>query len=339
MMGVAMTSSATPLDISSGWEPDMLGDGWVALTFALAPDDEGEVVATLVTHSSAPKTSRAVLYVHGFVDYFFQTHMAAQFEDHGYTFYAIDLRKYGRSLRAHHTPNYVANLSAYAEELDQAAHIIRHDEGHDELIVVGHSTGGLIASLWADARTRADGPPVIDALVLNSPWFDLNEPWYMRTIVTWLIDLLGPFAPRLAVGKLSSHYGRALHADTGGEWTYDLRLKPHDGFPARAGWLRAVRRGHSLVAAGLDIRCPVLVLTSDASGDAKSWHDALMTTDSVLNVAQTQRRARRLGPDVTLAEVPGGAHDLTLSPARARSVFFHIVFSWLESHADVSRDA
>ena len=42
---------------------------------------------------------------------------------------------------------------------------------HDEVVLVGHSTGGLTASLWADAR-----PGQLAALVLNSPWFDLGGP-------------------------------------------------------------------------------------------------------------------------------------------------------------------
>lgn len=316
------------------WEPDILGDDWVARTLRLAPDEEGEVVATLVRRSGRPSTRKAVLYVHGFVDYFFQTHMADAFEAHGYDFYAIDLRKYGRSLRVHHTPNYVTRLSAYAEELDKAVRIIRAEEHHDELVVVGHSTGGLITSLWADARTQPGADPTIDALVLNSPWFDLNEPWFTRVVSTPAIDLLCRFAPRVRVGSLAPHYGRALHTATGGEWDYDLTLKPHDGFPVRAGWFRAIRRGHAQIARGLAIRCPILVLTSDASGDSKARHDALTTTDSVLDVAQTQVRASGLGDDVTVAAVPGGAHDLTLSPEPTREHFFDEVLTWLAEHLD-----
>lgn len=313
------------------WAPDMLGGSWLARTLDLPPDEEGEVVATLVTDGGRPRTGRAVLYVHGFVDYFFQTHMADAFAEHGWTFYALDLRKYGRSLREHQTPNYVTRLADYAQELDLAARVVREELGHDELVVVGHSTGGLVTSLWADARTRPGQPAVVDALVLNSPWFDLNEPWFQRTVGTRLIDLLGGVAPRVVVGSLGEHYGRALHASTGGEWDYDLRLKPHEGFPVRAGWLRTIRRGHAQVARGLDVRCPVLVLTSDASGDSKHWHDALVTTDSVLSVEQITRRAPGIGPDVTLVQVPGGAHDLTLSPEPARSRFFTEVFTWLDA--------
>ena len=333
------------LTSDSRWEPDMLGGSWLARTLRLRPDEEGEVVATLVADGARPRTKRAVLYVHGYVDYFFQTHMADVLADHGYTFYALDLRRYGRSLRPHQTPNYVTRLSDYAEELDTAARIVRDELGHEELVVLGHSTGGLVTALWADARTRAGAESAtstgtststtsavqIDALVLNSPWLDLNEPWFSRVVATRLIDVLGPLAPRAPVGGLGPHYGRALHKDTGGEWDYDLTLKPHEGFPARAGWLRAVRRGHAQVARGLDIRGPVLVLTPDASGDPKRWHDAILTTDSVLDVQQTARLAPGLGCDVTLVTVPGAAHDLSLSPEPARSRFFEEVTTWLAS--------
>lgn len=316
----------------SPWRPDVLGPDWVARTIELAPDAEGEVVATLVRSAAAPRARRAILYVHGFVDYFFQTHLAEQVAAHGEDFYALDLRKYGRSLRPHQTPNYVTDLAEHAEELDEAVRIIRSEEGHSELVVMGHSTGGLVASLWADARTQPGHEPVVDALVLNSPWLDLNEPWFQRVVATRLIDLIGPLLPRLTVGYPHPHYGRALHSATGGEWTYDLTWKPHEGFPVRAAWFRSIRRGHARVARGLSVRCPVLVLTSTASGSAKTHHDALVTTDSVLDVDQIVARAPRLGPDVTVVQIPSGAHDLALSGEVARATYLTEVFRWLDDH-------
>src|SRR5690554_7693600 len=82
-------------------EPDLLGPEYTAREIPLRPDSEGEVVATLVSRRAAEPTTRAVLYVHGYVDYFFQDHLAQFWVDEGYDFYALDLRKYGRSLRAH----------------------------------------------------------------------------------------------------------------------------------------------------------------------------------------------------------------------------------------------
>jgi alpha-beta hydrolase superfamily lysophospholipase len=93
---------------------DVLGEPYVAETIELDADDEGAVVATLVSRPAAPSTGpghRAVLHVHGFADYFFQTGAADYWTGRGFDFYALDLRKYGRSLREHQTPNFVTDLT------------------------------------------------------------------------------------------------------------------------------------------------------------------------------------------------------------------------------------
>src|SRR5699024_4443644 len=79
--------------------PDVLGEPWQARTLTLAGDGGAPPpVATLVqraTSAQAPVesgTRRAVLYIHGFVDYFFQTHHARTWEECGFTFAALDLR-------------------------------------------------------------------------------------------------------------------------------------------------------------------------------------------------------------------------------------------------------
>lgn len=310
---------------------DILGDGWTCRTLALAPDAEGEVVASLVHRDGPPRHHRAVLYVHGFVDYFFQTHVAGALERAGYDFYALDLRKYGRSLRPHQTPNHTDDLAVYDAELDLAAGIIRAERGQKALVLMGHSTGGLIASLHADRR-----PGAYAALVLNSPWFDLNAGWLMRGPATAVIDVVGAIAPRLVLAKgLAEAYGRSIHASTGGEWSYNLALKPLAGFPVRADWMRAIRRGHAAVAAGLAIDCPVLVCCSDASGPATHAHPAIDRTDSVLDVGQIAARAHRLGPQVTLVRIMGGLHDLALSKPPVREDYLAAVIRWLSAYGPV----
>ncbi|WP_029068144.1 alpha/beta hydrolase [Jonesia quinghaiensis] len=318
-----MTSPSTSDTSPKTWHRDILGDAWQAQDLDLGHDDEGPVTATLVRRSSGPQHGRAVLYIHGFVDYFFQEHQAEAFENLGFDFYAIDLRKYGRSLREGQTPNYVTELAQHRTELEMAKTIIRDVDNHDELIVLGHSTGGLIAALWANATTGIDG------LILNSPWFDLNKPWFLRTIGTTLVSALGKIAPHLPVGSLAPHYGAALHIDTGGQWTYDLDLKPHEGFPVRAGWFSAIRRGHAAIRHGLTLPMPVLVLCSTRSGDATRFHNELLTTDSVLNIDHIVTGAQRLGEDVTIAQIEGGTHDLSLSGPTARAEYFHHIGAWL----------
>ncbi len=129
------------------------------------PDDyEGSVAATLVRFAAGRAPSRAVLYLHGYVDYFFQTHMARWFVARGWSFYALDLRKYGRSLEAGQTPYYCRDLHEYYPEIDRSIERMRQDR-IERIVLMGHSTGGLLASLYAsDGRRRAD----IERLILNS---------------------------------------------------------------------------------------------------------------------------------------------------------------------------
>lgn len=311
---------------------DVLGPGWVARTLPLRPDalsrrGAPDPVATLVHRRPEPERPRprtAVLYLHGFVDYFFHPHVADALAEAGYDLWALDLRDYGRSIRPGRPPNEITDLATYAEEIDTAVRLLR--ASHDRLVLLGHSTGGLTAALWADARR---GRGLVDALVLNSPWLDLRGSRFDRTVLTRAVDAVGGVAPRLVVSHIGRYYGEALHAASGGEWDYDLAWKPHR-FRVRAAFGRTVRRGHARVARGLSIDCPVLVLASDAAGPDDRWHDALLTTDSVLDPAQIAARAPLLGPDVRFVAVPGGAHDLALSPAPARERYLTEVRAFLD---------
>jgi alpha-beta hydrolase superfamily lysophospholipase len=309
-------------------EIDVLGPPYERHTIDLGTDDEGPVVATLVRRRAQVPSRRAVLYVHGFVDYFFQTHLADFFVDRGWDFYALDLRKYGRSLLAHQTPNFCRSLTDYYPELDEAARIIREVDGHDQLLVAGHSTGGLITSLWAHSRS---GQGTIDGLFLNSPFFDFNAPWFVRRPLAASVGRIGGRSPyRIIPITGVGLYGQSLHAEHRGEWTYDLKWKPLRGFPVRTGWLEAIRRGQRRLRAGLSIDVPVLLACSTRSFRGKRWLEGIRLADAVLDVEHMVRWAPRLGRHVTIARFDGGMHDLTLSGEKVRTEVFEELGRWTD---------
>ncbi|WP_156217894.1 alpha/beta hydrolase [Actinomadura litoris] len=299
--------------------PDVLGDGYEAIELPMGRDEEGEVVATLVRRRGAGASrDRAVLYLHGFVDYFFQRHLADFYVELGFDFYALDLRKYGRSLRPHQTPNLIGSLSEYFPEIDEAVRIVRDVDGHGTLLLNGHSTGGLIAALWAD-RVRGRGR--VDGLFLNSPFLDLPEPLVTRKLGAGLARVLRSRFPKAPLpAKVSDLYPRSLHRDHDGEWEFDLEWKPLLGFPVRAAWLAAVRRGQLRLHRGLDIDVPVLVMASARSVRPTRRAPDVTGADAVLDVEHMARWAPRLGRTVTLVRIDGGLHDLVLSaePVRGR---------------------
>jgi alpha-beta hydrolase superfamily lysophospholipase len=307
-------------------ETDILGPPYQRHTIDLGRDQEGPVVATLVRRRSPEPTGRAVLWLHGWSDYYFQTHVADYFVAGGFDFYALDLRKYGRSLRPHQTPNFCLSLEEYLPELDQAARIIRTEDRHDTLLVAAHSTGGLIAALWAHLR-RADR--VVDALFLNSPFFDLNLPRRLWAPAGAAAAQLARRAPYQVLRRpLYPVYGHSLHRAYRGEWSYDLAWKPVGGFPVRFGWLAAVRAGQRRLHAGLSIDVPVLVGCSTRSYQGLRWHALAHRADSVLDVADIVRWAPNLGRHLTLVRIDGGMHDLTLSAPPVRAAVFSELSRW-----------
>ena len=322
------TAGPNYADAMTAQTEDVLGADFSSQSLPLRPDDEGPVVATLVRRLPERRHHRAVLYLHGFVDYFFHSHLASEFADHGYDFYALDLRKYGRSLRAHQTPHFITDFSAYDEEIDEAVRIIR-SEGHDVLVLLAHSTGGLIGPLWANRRR---GRHLIDAVILNSPFFDLNGTSFERGFETKVIDKVGRFLPRLVVAKLASNYAQSIHASRGGEWDFDLSWKTIGKFPVRAGWLRAARRANAQLNAGLNIDVPVLVAASERSGDPKTTGPHQADSDCVLDVDHMVTGAKVIGRDVTVVRIKGGLHDLALSAPAVRRQFFEAVFAWADTH-------
>ncbi len=296
----------------SDWHADPLLEGFEAKTLEFPADYEGEVVATLVRLPGGGARRGAVLYVHGFVDYFFQRHMALRFAQEGYAFYALDLRKHGRSLLAHQHPCFCKRIDEYYPEITRAL-----EEIGEPVLLAGHSTGGLICSLYAAEGERRER---LRALWLNSPFFEFNTGPLDRLQLRWAIAL-GKVMPFLNNPQaLRREYVRSLHRSFGGEWDFDLRLKPELGFPAYFGWLAAVADAHARVHAGQSLPLPVLAMHSDEADIVLDWRDIA-------------RWSRTLGPRVSVLAFPGGLHDLVLSRAEVRDEVFRQLFSWAERAA------
>ena len=305
-------------------QQDVLGAPYTTEAIDLPDDAEGPVSATLVRRSAEQPTSRAVLHVHGFADYFFQTSYAEWWNERGYDFYAIDLRKYGRSLREHQTPNYVADLREYFPELDEAwARVTGRDE-HDHVLLSAHSTGGLTLPLWA-----ADRKPALAGMVLNSPWFDLQGSLFNRTIGTEILKQVGKRQPMRVIPRtVSGLYARSLHRDHEGEFDFDVAWKPIESWPVYAGWLRAIRNGHAELHRGVEVGCPVLVLTSGATAWPQEMGEDVHGHDIVLEVDQIRRWAPSLGRHVTLVSIDGARHDVVLSREPVRSRVYDEIARW-----------
>lgn len=319
------------------WRPDILGDGYAQTVIGLGadPDGEGPVEAVLVRREPRPGDPAAVgavLYVHGFTDYFFQTALADFFAARGLAFYALDLRKCGRARRPGQTAHYVANLARYDEELDLALDLVGGAHPGVPVVLAAHSTGGLIVPLWLDRRRAAGRVSPVVGLVLNSPWFDLQGAPVLRGPVTQAVRALAKAQPKRVFKAMPGVYGRTIHVSGTGEWDFDLALKPLEGFPVTLGWLNAIRRGHARLHRGLDVGVPSLVLRSSVSDFSGRYTDLSDNADLVLDVTQIARWAGCLGDETTVMPIEGARHDVFLSRPAARAHAYAALSGWLGQH-------
>lgn len=341
----------------TGWVADVLGDEFEQCTLPLGEDDQGEVVATLVRAlpAVAPRSSAwsrfmrrlagrpvsdpppllddvDVLYVHGWSDYFFQKRLARFWTARGARFFALDLRKYGRSLRPGQTPGGVTDLAAYDDDIAAALDAMRADAGAAprRLVLFGHSTGGLVLSLWASRH-----PGVADAVILNSPWLEF-QLGAVRQAISPVVELgarLWPHdaAPQVDLGFYSRAQLEAVDPDDAMEVNAEWR--PPRSMAVYPVWLRAILAGHAQVAAGLAIEAPVCVLLSARSVVPSRWSDELTRADSVLVVENIAHRSLKLGPSVTVERIDGALHDVFLSRKPARDDAYARLERWVTGWA------
>lgn len=315
------------------WRPDILGHRFFARDLPLPADDEGDCGATLVRYR--PRRWRflerktVVLYVHGWNDYFFQTELAEFWHAQGAAFYALDLRKYGRSLRSWQTPGYITDLVEYDAEIELALREIHKRHGAGARVVgMGHSTGGLILSLWTARHQRA-----FSSLVLNSPWLELQGSAFLRTLATPMVNQLAKLNPKAEMPNIDPGFNaRTMRKELGGEWDYDERWRPNPMFAVTAGWLHAIMEGHAQVAAGLDLQIPILMMASAKSHIRPRWSEEMRSADIVLDVDLITERALDLGPVVTVVRVAGGLHDLIMSRPQVRANAYRQIARWARGY-------
>ncbi len=355
----------------AGWRPDVLGSSFECLEMPLAPDSEGAVVATLVRHrfpsvpeapgvrpagggtiaaalrrllspdgtgaAAAPAPAaplQAVLYVHGWADYFLQAELAEHLGAEGVHFYALDLRKFGRSLRDWQSPGDISDLAAYDEDIAAALAALTADlalrTGRTDppaVHLLAHSFGGLVAALWTERH-----PGEVASLILNAPWLELQGSSLIRTIAARLVDLLARTDPHQSFRLPSMPgYWDSVSREAHGEWVLDPRWRPTASFPIRAGWTKAVLAGHALVEGKLHIREPVLVMLAGRTRIQAEWSEELMGVDAVIDVEETARRALGLGRRTSIYRYPGAIHDIFLSRRGIRQEAYRDLVLWLRA--------
>lgn len=232
---------------------------------------------------SAPQNPKfIVVYLHGWNDYFYQTHLARSLTQLGAAFYALDLHRYGRNLpdwKGGKVWNgYTENFEEYDPEIDWAVATAREEHPGLPVLVMGHSNGGGIVAGWA-ARHHDS----FDGLIFNSPWlvqdismipagkavrwFITNRAQHLRipmpqgNLTTYADSLAGYRAIRSPLPRRLIPFQNDPSVVG---WVENPQWRILTGLPTLLGWVSTVLRNHRWLRESATFPAkPVLCLTGN----------------------------------------------------------------------------
>ncbi|MCX7943342.1 MAG: lysophospholipase [Deltaproteobacteria bacterium] len=147
------------------------------------------------------KPKNVILLVHGFAEY--SERYKSLFEvlnAHGVSTFAFDLRGHGRSEGIR---SYISKFEDYVADLSIIVDMVKEIVNQDKITLLGHSMGGLIASVYT-SRFKNN----LKSLVLSSPFFGLSiEISLFKRIIGNIASILLPSfsMPTGIKGELCTH--------------------------------------------------------------------------------------------------------------------------------------
>ena len=266
--------------------------------------DEHTGTTFCVTRRLVPTRARrgTVVYLPGNNDYFYQRRFGDTLAAAGYSLLAISFPNHGFASNVDHP--YFSTFTDTVVPFSCLDAVRTHYATGPLHALVGHSTGALLAALYAHAR-----PGVVHRLVMHSPFV----AWNLNPALHWLLHrIVSPVAHLLPTTNIQFATGSPNTASML-EWNrapFNPSFKHLLVPPVYSHWVRTVDEGHGSIP-GLSIDCPVYVFSAAASYAPGTWDTQ---SDIVLNHRDMLLQCIQLASDrVSVHQVPGAGHTLEMA--------------------------
>lgn len=315
------------------WHDDIL-PGYEARYVDQGEAFDGPCRSTIIRLRADSSSHKGFLYIHGFNDYFFQAEMGERFVDSGYHFYAVDLRRYGRSRQPWQYPFNIRDLKAYFADIDSAINQM-HRDGITDISLGGHSTGGLTVTLLASVKGDDVG---VQRIVTDSPFLAWNFSSLYRNLLIPGVSAMGKLFKNAKIKQSHCNgYAYSLLKEYDGEWEYDTNWKMVYSPPVTYSWIRAIETGQKeAVKKARNIAVPLLVLHSSRKVEGCNWEPDFRYGDAVLDPAMIREQAEKIKKKsqntVMICSIDSGLHDLILSLKPHRDAAYDSIFQFLKRY-------
>ena len=315
-------------DIS--WHPDIL-QGYEARYVDQGEQFDGPCRSTIVRKKGDRRSRKGVLYIHGFNDYFFQSEMGERFVDSGYHFYAVDLRRYGRSREPWQYPFNIRDMRKYYDDIDSAVVQMRRD-GIEDITLFGHSTGGLTVISYGVDKS-ADIP--VKRIVTDSPFLAWNfNSFYRNFLIPGVRNMSVVIKNAKVPQGHCDGYAYSLLKQYDGEWTYDTDWKMIYSPPVTFSWVGQVQSTQNRVKKHGDrLAVPLLIMHSSRKVTGCNYDESFRYGDAVLDPHMIQKTGMQIKKKsrhpVEICTIDSGLHNLILSELPHREAAYDSLFSFI----------
>ncbi len=317
----------------TNWHKDIL-PGYEARYVNQGIQFDGPCRSTIVRLKSNEQSKRGFLYIHGFNDYFFQAEMGQRFVDSGYHFYAVDLRRYGRSKEPWQYPYNIRDARKYYDDIDSAIVQMKHD-GITDITLCGHSTGGLIVTSYGIDKSDAIQ---VDRIVTDSPFYAWNFNSTYRHLLIPTVRNISTFIKNAKIPQdRCDGYAYSLLKEYDGEWTYNTDWKMIYSPPVTFSWVGQIQTTQNRVKKhGNKLRVPLLVMHSNRKVDGCNYTSSFKYGDAVLDPAMINEVAIKLKnkspKPVRICVIDSGLHNLILSLRPYRDAAYDSIFAFINQN-------
>lgn len=242
---------------------------------------------------------KCIIWLPGRNDYFYHYHISEKLED--YDIYVLIYRNC-HELKSD-ISDYFFDIKDVMEEIDELYNYFKINN-YDNIVLYGHSTGGLIATIYQnDTENR------VDKIVLNAPFYKYKlqgiEYYYFYYFLYYIIPLIPEFDLNKNTFKENKYVAMISE-----KFNVDCLYKKNYNVPVVSSWFRNITKYQYLISCDkIKLNSPSLILYSDHSADYKGSNKG----DEVLDVELNLKQANFLGDKVKIKIIKDACHDVFVS--------------------------
>lgn len=259
-----------------------------------------DIDETIMFNVKYKKTNnkKCIIWLPGRNDYFYHYHISSKL--HNYDLYALNYRNC-HPLKCD-LSDYIDDIKKLFKEIDIIYEYFNINS-YDEVILYGHSTGGLICTLY-----QFESKNKISKIILNAPWFHYKFNTFDHYIFHYLYYYIIPCIPEFDLIERSFNDNKYMTSLTE-KFKIDKLFKKNYITPVISTWFRnIIKYQNNIYHKKIWLKYPTLALISDHNAEFKGAKKG----DEILDINEHIKQLEKLGNN-KLVLIKDATHDVLCS--------------------------